>query len=713
MVSFLQYCVGITLWIYLLQASLLASELPDIKKTAGLLPDRLSQSSPENLSATGHSFLITQERQGEAQEFTIPVDEDFQPSIPVDAEKVIEVISDRQEYDQQRQVITAEGNVVMRFAESVMTSDRLEINLTDRFAVASDNVVLKRGEQVLRGERFEYYLVADRGVIFQAGGEIYQPSLNQDTNLEQQLASEATIFDRALSDRLIDNQPLTDVTAAEGIGTTIGSQGIDLIGDGDNINNLNGGTINRLRFEAQRVDFETDTWTAKNLRLTNDPFSPPELELRAETATFQQLDSLRGKLTTEKSRLVLDDRLSIPLLVGGFVFDSRPTRPGLFNLAVDGDERGGLYLERSWNIINSQQFNWEITPQYFLQRALFPNAFSFNEDAESGVFSADAFGLNSQLEAIFTPRTDLESSFSLTSFDFNDFDSNLRAKVGLQQKVGNLNNPYRFALEYNFRDRLFNGSLGFQTVRSSIGGVITSPQIAVGDTGVTLYYQGSIQDINADTDRQDLLAANRDSDRLNLTRYQAAAFVNKNFSIWRGKALPNTQDQGLRYTPVPVIPYLDLFTGVSGVGSFYSNSDSQLSLEGSIGIEGQVGHFSRSWLDYTGFKLSYSQNIRGDESPFLFDRLVDRQTLSFGITQQIYGPIRLGYQTSLDLKDNDMISTDYLLEYSRRTHNIVLRYNPVLEIGSFSLRISDFNWQGNPRPFREQGITPVIQGVEQ
>ena len=253
--------------------------------------------------------------------------------------------------------------------------------------------------------------------------------------------------------------------------------------------------------------------------------------------------------------------------------------------------------------------------------------------------------------------------------------------------------------------------MGFQTVRSSAGGVFTSPNVAFGKTGVTLRYQGSIQNITADTDVPELLAVNREDDLINLTRYQAAAFLNKSFAIWRGEPLPSTKEQGLRYTPVPTVPYLDLFTGISGVSSLYSNGDSQLSLEGTIGIQGQLGHFSRSWLDYTGYKLSYSQNIRGDESPFLFDRLVDRQILSFGITQQIYGPFRVGYQTSLDLEDNDTISTDFLLEYSRRTHNIVLRYNPELEIGSFSLRISDFNWQGNPRPFKGKGIKPVIQGV--
>ena len=702
----LRCCVGITLWMYLIQSSALASESSDIKKKAAFLPSSLSSSSQITLRVNPR-YLITQERQpGEV--FKIPLNEQSNPSIPIDRVETIEVIADRQEYDRQDNIIIAEGNVVMRFGQSVMTSDRLEINLSDRLAVARDNVVLQRGEQVLRGERFEYYLVADRGVIFQAGGEIYQPSLAQDADFKQQLAPEATILDRALGDRLINNQPLTNVTGSQGIGATIGSTRDLNILDGSSDR---GGAINRLRFEAERVDFEADTWTAENLSLTNDPFSPPELEVRAKTARFEQLDSLTGRLVTTKSRLVLDDSLAVPLLANRFVFDDRSSQPGLFDIAFDGDERGGLYLERTLNIINRDKFSWNITPQYFLQRALIPDAFEFNDEDEGGLFDSASYGLRSRINTIFTPTTDLSASLSITDFDFSDLEDNLRARVGLEQRVG-LDNPYRFALEYNYRDRLFNGSLGFQTVRSSFGGVVTSPTIALGNTGVTFRYQGSVQNISADTDRLDLLEANRDDNRVNLTRYQAAAFINKNFSLWRGEALPSTQDAGLRYTPIPVVPYLDLFTGISGVGSFYSNSDWQLSLEGRIGIQGQLGHFSRSWLDYTGFELSYSQNLRGDESPFLFDRLVDRRTLSLGISQQIYGPVRAGIQTTLDLNDGEEISTDYLLEYSRRTYNLALRYNPVLEIGSFSLRISDFNWQGNPQPFREQGITPVIQGVD-
>ena len=706
MVKFVCCCTGITLLTSCIQLPSLAAESP-IKKKASFLPHKIRQSSQYSKTSS-RQYLITQERKGETRKFEIPGKQEFSPSIPIEEMEVIEVIADRQEYDRQREVITAEGKVTMRFAQSVMTSDRLEINLRDRLAVAQGNVVLKRGEQVLRGSKFEYYLVSDRGMIHQAGGEIFQPSLSRDTNIDKQLPPERTILDRALSDRLTDAQPLTEVQAQTGLGTTIGSsKELDL----DNNDNPVGGTINRLRFQAKRIDFTGSTWTANELRLTNDPFSPPELELRAETATFERFDTLVNRLKTTKSRLVIDDRLTLPLLVSSFTFDGNPSRAGLFNVAFDGDERGGLYLERSLTILDSEKYSWDFTPQYFVQRAISPTTFGFSQSG-SGGFDLDTLGLKSSFNAFLNPRRNIVADISLTSLNLSETEDNLRATVGIQQTLGNPANPYSFDLAYNYRDRLFNGSLGFQTVQNSLGGVVTSPNIAIANTGVNLRYQASVQNISADTDRADLLAADRDNERINLTRYQGAVFLNKSFPIWSGQALPSTKEQGLRYTPVPVVPYLELLTGVSGVSSIYSNSDTQLSLEGNVGIQGQIGHFSRNWLDYTGFRLAYSQNIRGDESPFLFDRIVDRQALSVDLSQQIYGPIRLGFKTSFDLEDNDEISTDYILEYSRRTHNITLRYNPVLEIGSFSLRISDFNWRGNPQPFEREDITPVIQGVE-
>jgi len=61
--------------------------------------------------------------------------------------------------------------------------------------------------------------------------------------------------------------------------------------------------------------------------------------------------------------------------------------------------------------------------------------------------------------------------------------------------------PHTLALEYSYRDRLFNGSLGFQTVQSSLGGVNLSRH-SLGKTGINLSYQAGAQYINAETDRK-------------------------------------------------------------------------------------------------------------------------------------------------------------------------------------------------------------------
>jgi hypothetical protein len=663
------------------------------------------------------SYLITQERNGETRRFTIPEDNSnptgpSPPNTPTPVEQadVVEVIGDRQEYDNQQQVVTAEGNVVMNFAQAVLTADRLQVNLAARIAVAQGNVVLTRGEQVLRGERFEYYLVQDRGVIINAQGEVDRATLERD--LSARLPESNLIPQTLLSDRLNANQPLTDVQAAEQVGVSLGSsRDYQIIQGRGNLNNQGG--IRKFRFEAAKMEFESDRWQATDFRLTNDPFSPPELELRAKTANLTETEPQVNVLTTQNSRIVIDDSFTVPLLVNRFVLDRRPRQPQIISFGFDGEERGGLYIERSFEIIETEKTNWEITPQYFLQKALFPTAFDFSDEDDGGIFNLSVLGIKNQFTHTFSPRTSLQANVNLTSLDPDDLEDELRTKVTLRQQIGNLGNPHTFSLEYNFRDRLFNGSLGFQTVYSSIGGILTSPNIPVGKTGINLTYQGSIQNINADTDREELLESNRDNDRINLTRYQTAVSLNKGFMLWRGEALPPTQNQGLRYTPIPVVPFLQLNTGIFGVSSFYSNEDNQISLQGSVGIAGQLGHFSRPYFDYTGFTLTYSQGFRADESPFLFDRYVDQKTLSLGISQQLYGPIRVGVQTSWNLDNNDDISTDYVLEYSRRTHNITLRYNPVLEIGAINFQINGFNWRGNSRPFEKNNISPVIQGVSQ
>ncbi len=633
-----------------------------------------------------------------------PESEITKPETDTTITGVIELTADRQEYDDKRKVVTAQGNVVLRFRGALLNADRVQVNLPNRILVADGNVTLKRGDQILRGERFEYSLIQDSGIISNAKGEVYVPTAGTDVTISPSpLNPAAKEEQRIASDRISGDQPLQGISNPGAYSFFVGSAlKIDpqtgLIG-ANRGSFQSEGTINRFRYEADQIDFEGTDAVGTNVRLSNDPFSPPELELRANTMRFRRLSPLVDEIVATKPRLVFDGGFSIPTFRNRILIDRRERQPALFNFGFDDEQRGGLFIERAFEVIDTPVVRLRLTPQYFVQKAIFSD----------GVIDPSVFGLKAKLDATLTPRTTLTGNAVFTSLDPDEFSEQLRSSLRLRQVIGT-KYPHNFNLEYSYRDRLFNGSLGFQTVRSSFGAVVTSPYISLGKTGINLSYQGGIQNIIADTDRLDLLEPIRDHNRINLTRYQGSATLSRGFLLWQGKPLPPTRTEGLRYTPSPVVPYLALNGSVTGVASAYSNGDSQNSISGSIGISGQLGHFSRPYLDYTGFNISYTQVGIGNLSPFLFDRVADSKVLSFGIVQQIYGPFRFGIQTAYNLDTSENISTDFLVEYSRRSYNIILRFNPVQQLGSISFRINDFNWSGNPGLFDSIENRPVIQG---
>ena len=614
-------------------------------------------------------------------------------------ERIVEVTSDRQEYDQQRRIVTAEGNVVVRFDGAVVDADRVQVNLDNLIAVGEGDVALKRGDQVLRGQRFTYNFLQDSGDLENGSGEIYIPSTSRDFAFLPTDVTAGGVPQQPPSDRIRQNQPTAGVSSPGGIDFTFGGTA-----DARNLPPPKaGGEVKRLRFEARQIEFYPRGWQARNVRITNDPFSPPELELRADQVTLTREAPLIDRITTQRQRLVLDQNVVIPIPVNQQTIDrrERETSPFIVSPGYDGDKRGGLFIERGFTVINTEQTRLGITPQFFVQRAI-----------QGSDNLASLFGVKARLNAVLSPTATLQGSGELTSFDFDTIDENLKASLRLRQTLGNVN-PHVVNWEYSYRDRLYNGTLGFQTVQSSLGGVITSPVIALGQSGVNLSYQAGAQYINANTDRQDLLDVNRDSDRISLGRLQGSVALSKGFLLWQGKPLAPTATEGLRYTPTPVVPYLQAVAGVTGTTSYYTNGDNQNTLTGSIGLLGQLGNFSRPFLDYTAFNVTYSQGLNSGLSPFLFDRSVDNKVLSAGISQQIYGPLRLGFQTSINLDTGRESSTDYIVEYSRRTYGITLRYNPVLELGGLSIRISDFNWTGGTDPFSGDDVTPVVRGVRQ
>jgi len=656
--------------------------LPDI-----ILPDNIEQRLPPE---TPRSPLPATDNPQTAPAPRLP----SLPGQPVPgAENVIELNADRQIYDERAQVYQAQGNATMRFRGAILSADRIQVNVPNRIVVAEGNAVLTRGQQVIKGDRLIYNLVQGEGTFLGASGELDLGAAESDfssalpTDDAAQRAATQTTGDR--------------VAAAQPVQVTGTNSGITFgLTAGNNRNNTATGTtgeVRRLRFEAEQIDFTAEGWQASNVRITNDPFSPPELELRSNRVTFTRLSPTRSEIRARRPVVVFDQGLQLPLLRDRLILDSSEREPGLLQFGFDQAERGGFFIERSFQVVASPFVNFSITPQILLQRSY-----------DQGDFLApSSFGLTSRLNASLGRNTSIVGNAVFTSLDLQDIENSLRASLRARQRIGN----HTLALEYTYRDRLFNGSLGFQNVQSSIGFIITSPIYTLGNTGINLSYQGGVQYINANTDRPDLLAVSRENNRADLTRYQASASVSRPFTLWQGTTLPSTPTEGLRYSSVPITPYLVLAPGVTGVFSGYSSNDTQSSLTGSIGLYGQFGHFSKPIFDYTAITISYSNRLQNGQSPFLFDRIADEQVLSAGITQQIYGPFRIGIQTALNLDTGRQIDTTYSLEYKRRAYSLGFSFSPIREAAAVSLQISDFNWTGDPGRFSGLGADTVEGGV--
>ncbi|NCS84441.1 MAG: DUF3769 domain-containing protein, partial [Cyanobacteria bacterium] len=185
---------------------------------------------------------------------------------PPNSPNVVEILADEQEYLDLQQIVKAKGNVVIRFSNGILIADEVLVNLVDRIAVAQGNVTLKRGDQTLRGDRFEYYFVQNQGIIFNANGEIYQPSLSQDFQVD---TANNPLPQQSLSRQFEVNQPLRRVVSTEGFGFAVGSiRDLSLVQQsGGAPVTKSGGQINRFRFQAERMDFDSDGWRATNIRI--------------------------------------------------------------------------------------------------------------------------------------------------------------------------------------------------------------------------------------------------------------------------------------------------------------------------------------------------------------------------------------------------------------------------------------------------------------
>jgi Protein of unknown function (DUF3769) len=601
---------------------------------------------------------------------------------------VIELRAEEQSYQSKEQIVTATGNVRVRFRNALLKADQVTIDIQSRRATAIGNVLIKRGEQVLRGDKFDYDFGSDKGEVTSASGDVYQPTLERDADIANSkpslLPPSGSRFPEAsLANKLERDQPVTKIERRGATGTVIGTDR-EIEFQPPPPPPL--GTFTRLRYRADKLEFDGKLLTGNGVRVTNDPFSPPELEVRADRATFKSIGPGQDQINTSNARVTIEQNVNIPLVVAQFGLGKSALETNPFGVGFDNDERGGLFFERTFKLTDDDKVLWTLTPQYLAQRVI----------AQDKLTSLDSIGVKTALTANLAPGTVFEAKAALTSLEPSVVGNNLRSSLSLTQDLDLPTGKHKIVADSAYRERVFNGTLGFQDLQSSLGISIASPKITLGDTGVIFDYNAGFRLLNAGTDRSGVGASDG---RVNLGRFQMAANLNKSWRLWEGIGPDPNERSTYNYSPVPVIPYLQLNTGINARVGSYTNGESQSLYGYGISLQGQVGHFTAPAFDYTGFNVGYSQGFLSGSSPFLFDRFQDTRVITAGINQHLFGPLKVGIQTSINVDTSRPISTDYYLEYSRRTFSIVTRYNPVLQLGSIGFRINDLDWRGQADPF--------------
>jgi len=635
--------------------SRLPAELPtEVRSQLQLFLEALPD--PNAISQQSKSILISQVGPIKPNSLPKPKPKDKpRPALPPRVGEKLNVVSDRQEYDINTQVFVAEGSVVINYKKSELKADRVQLNTKTQEVVAEGNVFFTRGDQKIQGSKLTYNYSNVKGELLNATGAVDLGTL------------ESSEVSRSPSE--IASSSVT----------------ISPIGSG----NTNDGQVRRLGFIAERLIIDGDTWTAENLRVTNDPFTPPELELTTSKATLTPISPTQNRLDLESPRIVFDQGFSLPLPVNSITLDRfQRFAPAL--VGFDKRDRDGVFYQQSFDVITQPNLSFQLSPQLLLQRAF---------SSQNGFSGFDILGLVATLNGAFDDGSSLSARASFSGLDFSKADSLLRANASYQLPVFG---THTLLSQYAFRDRVYNGSLGFQDVNNILGTTLLSPNYVLGDSKISFNYQASVQLVGAV--RDDIQPSTVGS----LLRLQGAVSLSRAFPLLRGEPLPATKELGLRFSPKPIVPKLDAFLSAQGVESVYSNGANQAVLYGTIGLAAEVGHFAKDFLDYTGLTLSYTQAFSSGKSPFLFDRVADNRSLTAGIVQQIYGPFRLGIQQSWSLDTGNLYDSVYSLEYARRTYSVLVRYNPNQGLGEFLIRISDFNWTRPP-----SNVTTVQNGIEQ
>ena len=145
----------------------------------------------------------------------------------------------------------------------------------------------------------------------------------------------------------------------------------------------------------------------------------------------------------------------------------------------------------------------------------------------------------------------------------------------------------------------------------------------------------------------------------------------------------------------PVKQGIHLDTKLAALYSLYEDGNHQEYIEFGAGPEFVFGEFKKKYFDYTRISLFPSYKLKSGDSIFKFDQISDLFTLNLAFDQQLYGPILLKTDATLNLDKNsqdygDFISSKISISLKKRSYELGVFYQPHNQSGGINFSLYGF-----------------------
>ncbi len=563
-------------------------------------------------------------------------------------------------------VIYAEGNVSLSYRGKFLQADNLTYDKLNKEISAKGNILLILGGQILKVSKLEYSFISEKGYLLDVQG-----SINTNTFMDD-LSSNFSLSD---SNKI---ESLLKLEKEEVLNTP--------------------GKINNWIFSTEKISIDGKKWQSNKAIFSNDILQSKQVKI--------EINSLEAYAWNEELRfrsslnyLVLDENVSIPFWFGnrtlsnsGQNLDSKSS----WTIGYDNLDKDGLFIAKKFKSLNlSDDFIFNLEPQFLIQRSFNGKTNSFvkkgdlitGEKVEREAKFADYFGFESLLKGKVN-NWDLEIVNQINSLDTNKFSDALRSKSILNKQINFLNAKWDKSFYGVYRDRVWNGSLGESEIYAGYGSKLEKKHTwEVNGTNKTEVLSLGLAHLKGESLGSENL--------VNSLKGNLFYSLDQNIPLSVDKPKNKIIDSSYEYIYEPIKKGLSLNTRLEGMYSLYHDGNHQEYIGFGFGPELILGNFKTKTFDYTRISIFPFYKLKNGDSIFKFDQISDKFTLNIGFDQQLFGPIILKSNGTLNLDSdtNDygkFINSKISLNWKKRSYEFGIFYQPHNQAGGIAFKLFGF-----------------------